>query len=91
VNETGAAEAVADPQAAAWRREQRHDVARQKALAADAVDALEADTVEAKQAAGCGEPEIAVAALRQGLYARRPALGHGPAGVIELGDAQFRR
>ncbi len=90
-DETGAAEAIADPQAALGRREQRHDVAGKEPLAAHTVDVLETHAVEAEQAAGGSHPEIAIARLREDLYAGRRAVVDAPGAVMELGDAQVRR
>jgi hypothetical protein len=60
-------------------------------LPAHSVDALEAHAIEANQSRGAGNPQIAVAGLRQRLHARRRAILRSPGGVIELRDAQIGR
>ena len=91
LDEGRTAEAITDPQAAGSRRMQRHDIAGRQSLAAKAVDALEANAVEAKQSCRRSDPQIAIARLRQELDARGRAFGCGPGCVIELPDVQVRR
>jgi hypothetical protein len=70
---------------------QRQDVAGRQSPAANAVDALEANTVETKQPRRRGDPQIAIAGLRHELDARGRAFRRGPRRVIELPDLQIRR
>ena len=62
-----------------------------QALPADAVDAFEANAVEAEQSCAGRKPDIAVARLRKGLDAGWRSVVRGPACVIELTDAKVGR
>jgi len=91
LDEAGAAEPIAEPQAAARSRKQRHDVAGEQAFAADSVDALEAHAIEAEESPGGRQPEIAVARLRERLQPGRRSILRRPRRVMELRNAKIRR
>ncbi len=79
-----AAEAIADPQPAARRRQQHRDAARRSLLARRRLEALELHAVEAEQPRRAAHPQQPVVGLRERLDLRGRAIAHRPGRVMQL-------
>ncbi len=83
-----AAEAVADPQAAIVRCEQRRHAAGRALLARRGLEALELDAVETEQSRRAAEPQQAIVGLRDRLDLRGRAVARRPGGVVQLRERE---